>query len=46
MKGGITSGSSGTYTIYLPALFKSPDLSQCPCGYFNAEGQMIGYVDR
>jgi hypothetical protein len=40
------SGSIGTYTVYLPALFKSPDLSQCPCGYFNAEGQMIGYVDR
>jgi len=46
MKGGAVSGSSGTYTIYLPVLFKSPDLSQCPCGYFNAEGQMIGYVDR
>lgn len=40
------SGSTGTYTIYLPSLSKSPDLSQCPCGYFNAEGQMIGYVDR
>ncbi|MGA9349176.1 MAG: hypothetical protein WBW48_10285 [Anaerolineae bacterium] len=39
------SGSTGTYTVYLPALFKSPDLSQCPCGYFNAEGQMIAYVD-
>ena len=32
--------------VYLPALSKSPDLSRCPCGYFNAEGQMIGYVDR
>lgn len=40
------SGFPGTYTVYLPALFKSPDLSQCPCGYFNAEGQMIAYVDR
>ena len=40
------SGSAGTHTIYLPALFKFPDLSQCPCGYFNAEGQMIAYVDR
>ena len=39
------SGFSGAYTIYFPALFKFPDLSQCPCGYFNAEGQMIGYVD-
>ncbi len=39
------SGSVGTYTVYLPALSKSPDLSQCPCGYFNTEGQMIGYVD-
>jgi hypothetical protein len=39
------SGSAGTYTVYLPALFKSPDLSLCPCGYFNAEGQMIAYVD-
>jgi hypothetical protein len=41
-----TSGSTGTQVIYLPVLSKSPDLSQCPCGYFNAEGQMIGYVDR
>jgi len=40
------SSSAGTHVVYLPALFKSPDLSQCPCGYFNAEGQMIGYVDR
>jgi len=39
------NGSAGRYTIYLPALFKSLDVSQCPCGYFNAEGQMIGYVD-
>jgi hypothetical protein len=39
------SGSTGTHIVYLPLLFKSPDLSQCPCGYFNAEGQMIGYVD-
>jgi hypothetical protein len=45
MKGGAASGSAGMYTVYLPALSKSPDLSQCPCGYFNAEGQMIGYVD-
>ena len=44
--GMAASGSPGTHTIYLPALSKSPDLSQCPCGYFNAEGQMIGYVDR
>ncbi len=40
------SSSSGTCTVYLPSLSKSPDLSQCPCGYFNAEGQMIAYVDR
>lgn len=40
------SGSSGAYTVYLPSLCKTPDLSQCPCGYFNAEGQMVGYVDR
>ena len=40
------SGSTGTYTVYLPSLSKSLDLSQCPCGYFNAEGQMIAYVDR
>ncbi|MFQ5813530.1 MAG: hypothetical protein ACE5I2_10140, partial [Anaerolineae bacterium] len=39
------SGSTGAFTVYLPAVFKPPDLSQCPCGYFNAEGQMIGYVD-
>ena len=44
--GMAASGSTGAHTIYLPALSKSPDLSQCPCGYFNAEGQMIGYVDR
>ncbi len=44
--GMAASGSPETHTIYLPALSKSPDLSQCPCGYFNAEGQMIGYVDR
>jgi hypothetical protein len=40
------SRSAGTYTLYFPALFKFPDLSRCPCGYFNAEGQMIAYVDR
>ena len=39
------SSSAGRYTVYLPALSKSPDLPQCPCGYFNEEGQMIGYVD-
>jgi hypothetical protein len=39
------SRSGGTYTAYLPALFKFPDISQCPYGYFNAEGQMIAYVD-
>ena len=42
----VASDSTGTYTVYLPSLSKSPDLSQCPCGYFNAEGQMIAYVDR
>lgn len=40
------SGFTKSYTVYLPALFRSPNLSQCPCGYFNAEGQMIAYVDR
>jgi hypothetical protein len=40
------SGFAGAHIVYLPMLFKSPDLSQCPCGYFNAEGQMIAYVDR
>jgi hypothetical protein len=46
MKRGAASGSGRTHTVYLPALAKTPDLSQCPCGYFNTEGQMIGYVDR
>lgn len=46
MKGGAASGSGRTHTVYLPSLAKTPDRSQCPCGYFNAEGQMIGYVDR
>jgi hypothetical protein len=40
------SGFTGAHIIYFPTLCKSPDLSQCPCGYFNAEGQMIAYVDR
>jgi hypothetical protein len=39
------SSSTGTHIVYLPSLSKSLDLSQCPCGYFNADGQMVGYVD-